>query len=241
MQVQGSKFKVQSDASIRIPQSPFPIPHCNSVRIGVARDEAFCFCYQDNIELLEQAGAEIIYISPLHDEQLPAGMQGLYLPGGYPELYAAGLNKNNKMREAIFSFCTSEKPVYAECGGFLYLLQAITDQGGIRHAMAGLFPAEAKMLPRLHRLGYVEAEAQAACPFLAAGEKIRGHEFHYSAISSMPNNIMRTYSVFRRRDQAAFSEGYRIHNTLGSYMHLHFASNPDFAKDFVLKCKNKGG
>lgn len=207
-----------------------------SVRIGVARDEAFCFCYHDNIDFLRQYGAETLYFSPLHDTKLPEGVQGLYLPGGYPELRAADLNKNKAMLSAVRSFCSSGKPVYAECGGLLYLLQAIVDQQGVRHEMVGLFPSEAKMLPRLQRFGYVEIDAHTGCPFLPGGGKLRGHEFHYSDIDTMPDAIERSYCVVRRRDQGTCAEGYCIGNVLASYIHLHFASNPDFAKHFVTAC-----
>jgi cobyrinic acid a,c-diamide synthase len=205
--------------------------------IGVACDEAFCFYYQDNIDLLEYYGAGIKYFSPIHDEKLPEGINGLYLGGGYPELYASGLNENKKMREDIFSFCKSGRPVYAECGGFLYLLQAVTDQEDRRYDMVGIFPSEARMRSSLQRLGYIEAEARNQCTFIGDGERIRGHEFHYSDMSEMPQSIDRCYRVYRRRARESFLEGYRTDNVLAGYMHLHFASNPDFARNFVGMCR----
>ncbi len=141
------------------------------------------------------------------------------------------------MRKDIAAFCTDGRPVYAECGGFLYLLESLTGLDGNSHAMAGVFPAQARMLPRLQRLGYVEVAALPGHPFLAEGKKIRGHEFHYSAISDMPARIQRTCRVTRRKDKAEFAEGFRLHNTLAGYMHLHFASNPGFAESFVGSCR----
>jgi len=207
--------------------------------IGVARDEAFCFYYQDNIELLEQAGAEIVYFSPLHDGRLPEGLQGLYLGGGYPELYARALQDNRRMREAVCGFCASGRPVYAECGGFLYLLRSLTDRQGLRCDMAGVFPADAAVRPRLQRLGYVEIEALPDCPFPGQGETVRGHEFHYSDITAMPSGVGRSWRVRRNRSGELFEEGYRINNVLAGYMHVHFASNPAFPRDFVARCRQQ--
>jgi cobyrinic acid a,c-diamide synthase len=213
-----------------------PDPGTLIPKIGIARDEAFCFCYQDNLDMLEQCGAELVFFSPLHDTRLP-DVAGLYLPGGYPELHAEALSENTAMRTAIAAFCAGGRPVYAECGGFLYLLEALTDLDGNSHAMAGVFPFQAGMLPRLQRLGYVEAAALPGHPYLGAGEKIRGHEFHYSAISDMPARIQHTCRVTRRKDKAEFAEGFLVNNTLAGYMHLHFASNPGFAENFVSSCR----
>ena len=219
-----------------ISTSPNPDPRTLIPKIAVARDEAFCFCYQDNIDLLKHFGAEPVFFSPIHDAALP-DVQGLYLPGGYPELHAEALSRNAAMRTVISSFCAAGRPVYAECGGFLYLLESLIDLNGTSYEMAGVFPARATMLPRLQRLGYVEVEALAGHLFLDAGEKIRGHEFHYSAISDMPATIQRTCRVTRRKDKAGFAEGFRIHNTLAGYMHLHFASNTCFARNFIRRCR----
>jgi cobyrinic acid a,c-diamide synthase len=228
-EVRGQRSEVsESQSEIRNPKSTI-------VRIGIARDEAFCFCYQDTIDLLERFGAEPVFFSPMQDTKLP-DVGGLYLPGGYPELHAASLSRNTAMRTALASFCAAGRPVYAECGGFLYLLESIADLDGNSHAMAGVFPARATMLPRLHRLGYVEVEALAGHPFLGAGEKVRGHEFHYSAISDMPLHIQRTCRITRRKDKAEFAEGFRIYKTLAGYMHLHVASNPGFAQNFIRCC-----
>jgi cobyrinic acid a,c-diamide synthase len=214
-----------------------PDPRTLIPKIGIARDEAFCFCYQDTIDLLEYFGAEPVFFSPLHDTALPEAILGLYLPGGYPELHAEALSRNAAMRTAIAAFCAAGRTVYAECGGFLYLLESLTGLDGTSYEMAGVFPARATMLPRLQRLGYVEVEALAGHPFLAEGEKIRGHEFHYSAISDMPLHIQRTCRVTRRKDKAEFAEGFRIQNTLAGYMHLHVASNPCFAQNFIDCCR----
>jgi cobyrinic acid a,c-diamide synthase len=226
-----------SAPTVSFPTLRTPNTKLQTPRIGIARDEAFCFCYQDNLDMLKNFGAEPVFFSPLHDAHLPGDLQGLYLPGGYPELHGPALSRNASMRKSIAAFCAAGRPVYAECGGFLYLLESLTGVDGACHEMAGVFPAQARMLPRLQRLGYVEVAALPGHPFLGAGEKIRGHEFHYSAISGMPDNIERTCRVTRRKDRAEFAEGFRLHNTLAGYMHLHFASNQGFAKYFVSSCR----
>ena len=232
-----SQSKIQNPKSkIEVSQSAIRNPKSEIVKIGIARDDAFCFCYQDTIDLLERFGAETVFFSPMHDTKLP-DVGGLYLPGGYPELHAEALSRNTAMRTAIASFCAAGRPVYAECGGFLYLLASLSGLDSTSRDMAGVFPARATMLPRLQRLGYVEVEALAGHPFLGAGEKVRGHEFHYSAISDMPLHIQRTGRVTRRKDKAEFAEGFRIHNTLAGYMHLHFSSNPGFAQNFIDCCR----
>ncbi len=240
---------VDIDSIIAYTRSDHDRDHCennrnpseqkNIVTIGIARDEGFCFYYQDNIDLLQDYGARIVCFSPIHDAALPGGLDGLYLGGGYPELYAAQLHKNRKMRQAVLSFCRSGKPVYAECGGFIYLLQAIRDKKNKRYEMAGFFPANAVMRPRLQRLGYVEIEAQNNCPFMHKGDKARGHEFHYSDISAIPPDINRCYTVYRKRGAESFAEGYQVGNVLAGYVHLHFASHPDFALNFIRVCQER--
>lgn len=202
------------------------------VRLAVARDAAFCFYYPDNLELLEAAGAELVFFSPLADEQLPAGIDGLYLGGGYPELHAAGLAGNAGLRQQIHAAATAGLTIYAECGGFMYLSEAIDQQ-----PMVGVFPARARMLPRRRALGYREVTLSAASPLGPAGTWARGHEFHYSEME-LPDSIPRCYQLTRRQGEAAGEEGYRLGNVLGSYVHLHFGSNPQLAKHFVEFCRN---
>lgn len=133
-----------------------------AVRFGVARDEAFCFYYPENLELLERAGARLVFFSPLRDASLPADLDGLYLGGGYPESHAARLSPNTAMREAVRAHIERGKPVYAECGGFMYLTRGIRDVAGRFFPMVGTYPTVARMLPRLSRLGYVEVEVESS-------------------------------------------------------------------------------
>jgi cobyrinic acid a,c-diamide synthase len=198
------------------------------VRIGIARDAAFCFYYHDNLELLRALGAELIDFSPIADRTLPADLDGLYLGGGYPELHAEALSSNVSIRTAIAEFIASDAPVYAECGGFMYLTEAIVDTEARSWSMAGIFPTVARMQKRLAKLGYIEVESSETDGWLAPGERARGHEFRYSVVDPMPENIRRIY-----REPA---EGYRVRSALGSYVHLHFLSCPGFAERFVSDC-----
>jgi cobyrinic acid a,c-diamide synthase len=207
------------------PREP-PVPRL-CARIGIARDAAFCFYYQDNLDLLRALGAELVEFSPIADRALPAGLDGLYLGGGYPELHAEALSWNADMRGAIREFIASGAPVYAECGGFMYLSAAIIDTDAREWPMTGIFPTAARMQSRLAKLGYIEVEGTEA-GWLAQGERARGHEFRYSLIDPMPTVIRRVYQ--------SPAEGYQVHSALGSYVHLHFLSCPRFAERFVAQC-----
>jgi cobyrinic acid a,c-diamide synthase len=202
------------------------------VRIAVARDEAFCFCYPENLELLQAAGAEIVPFSPLHDPALPAGIDGLYLPGGYPELHAERLAQNESLLREIREAATTGLPVYAECGGFMLLAESIDGR-----SMAGVFPARSLMLTKRKALGYREVTLMADSPLGPVGTVTRGHEFHYSEME-LPEAVARTYRLRRPGDEDLGFEGYRVHNVLGSYVHLHFGSNPQVAANFVNFCLN---
>jgi cobyrinic acid a,c-diamide synthase len=208
--------------------APQAQPARPKVRIAVARDAAFCFYYQDNLDLLAESGAELVEFSPMCDRELPAEIGGLYLGGGYPELHAAQLSGNRSMIESICRFARAGAPVYAECGGFMYLTEAIVELDGSQHPMAGLFPTRARMQSRFAALGYIQPESDDDGLWLKSGEALRGHQFRYSAIDPMPAEICRAY-----RSPA---EGYRIHSVLGSYIHLHFSSCPGFAERFVDHC-----
>jgi cobyrinic acid a,c-diamide synthase len=204
--------------------SPAPCASAKA-RIGVARDAAFCFYYRDNLDLLARCGAELIEFSPIADRELPPDIGGLYFGGGYPEIHAAALSANQSMLRAIRRFAEAGAPVYAECGGFMYLTEAIVDTAGQEHTMAGLFPTRARMQSRLAALGYIQPEAIDGALWLDPAESPRGHQFRYSVMDPMPPSIERSY-----RPPA---EGYRVHSVLASYIHLHFLSCPGFAKRIV--------
>lgn len=205
------------------------------VRIAVARDAAFCFYYQDNLERLAAAGAELLPFSPLADAALPDGTLGVYLGGGYPELHAPRLAGNVSMREALRQWSRSGGLVYAECGGFMYLCEGIEIEAGFL-PMAGVFPTRARMRKGRTALGYREVELAAGCCLGEKGTRLRGHEFHYSDIGPMPKEVERLYRL-----PDGGMEGYRIGNTLGSYLHLHFASRPEAAASLVRAASGTRG
>lgn len=219
------------------PTAASPPPSGEPTRIGVARDAAFCFYYPDNFDRLAENGAEIVFFSPLKDRRLPEGVHGLYLGGGYPELHAATLSQNRSLREQIGRCSRSGMPIYAECGGFMYLCERLTDIEGVNHPMAGCFPFGTRMLTRRRALGYREIRLAGPSVLGPAGLVGRGHEFHYSELSGDGGGVATVYETTPRSGQGAAAEGYQVHNTLGSYIHLHFGSNPVMASHFVDRCR----
>ncbi len=205
-------------------------------RIGYALDEAFHFYYEDNLRRLRELGAELIAFSPVHDASLP-DVDGLYIGGGYPEVCAEALSTNAPMREAVVMFANAGGPVYAECGGLMYLSKGIRMQDGTLHAMVGLIPAEAVMRDKLQALGYVEVETTATTILGKAGQRLRGHQFRYSELRGVSEIATHAYHVKKRRNGALETEGYtRGSNVLASYIHAHWASNPEVAAGLVDAC-----
>lgn len=224
--------------SFEAPSLPVTLPS-RRVRVGVARDRAFCFYYPENLELLEAAGAEVVFFSPLTDTDLPAGIDGLYLGGGYPELHAQVLADNHRMREAIHTQSLRGMPIYGECGGFMVLCRELEDVEGRLFPMCGCFPFKTRMQSRLKALGYREVTLTDDTVLGKAGRTIRGHEFHYSALADPdPGKAAATvYSVAARAGGHRTDEGYLVHRTLGSYVHLHFGSRPECAEAFADACR----
>lgn len=212
------------------------------VRIAVARDRAFCFVYESNLQLLRECGAELITFSPLTDSALPENISGVYLPGGYPEAYAAELSANAAMVAALRGAIEAGMPVYAECGGFIYLTAGVKAHGEAKRPLqdfVGIFPVVTTMLPQRKALGYREIKLRAASILGAADVVARGHEFHYSETTAMPAEFERLYQVSKGgKDLGA--EGYRYKNCVASYIHLHFGSNPAMATALVESCRNFG-
>ncbi len=201
-------------------------------RIAVARDKAFCFYYEDNFDILRERGAELVFFSPLDDEKLPENIHGIYLGGGYPELYAKELSTNTRMLEALRSWIESDGAVYAECGGFMYLTKGIVDHDQNQHNLVGAFPVISAMQTKRASLGYREVTTQRVCCFGPANTILRGHEFHYSNIEEMDSSIARIYQV-----NNGAQEGYNYRRVLGGYMHLHFGYSPEVATAFINYCR----
>jgi cobyrinic acid a,c-diamide synthase len=209
--------------------APSPAPPSCKWRVGVAGDEAFHFYYQDNLEAMRFAGCELVFFSPLKDENLPENLDGLYLGGGYPEEYAAELSANRTMREQIARF---PKMIYAECGGLMYLSEGIETKDGSRYPQAGRLPAWVKMSSGRKALGYVEVSFTRRTLWGEPGDTVRGHEYHYSELLQTPEWTT-AYCMKRRRDGADFPEGFQHGGTLASYAHLHFASRPRAMENFI--------
>src|SRR5262245_12844021 len=206
--------------------------------VAVARDPAFQFYYRDNLEMLEDAGCRIVPWSPLRDTSLPDA-DGLYIGGGYPELYGAKLSANRTLLRSVRAFGESGRPIYAECGGLMYLAESLTDVNGTTWPMTGLLPAAVRMERVGLTIGYREVETTIASALGHAGTRVRGHEFHRSTLDAVPDDVARAYSVSRARGETAEAEGYTIGNALMSYVHLHFGSNPSVARSFVSACARR--
>jgi cobyrinic acid a,c-diamide synthase len=220
-------------AAVSLPAAPVPaaLPSGRPVRIGIARDAAFHFYYPDNLELLEEAGAVLVPFSPLDDTTLPA-VDGVYLGGGYPEEHAAALTANAAMRAAIRRFAEAGGPIYAECGGLMYLGDTL-HVSDTAHAMCGVLPLATRMTPSLRSFGYREVVTTAPTLFGPAGTRWKGHEFHHSELAE---NEMAP--VFTTTGWAgAGVEGWARGNVLGTYVHAHFGSNSGLAAELVRVCR----
>ena len=203
------------------------------VRIGIARDDAFNFYYIHNIESLIEAGAEIVPFSPIEGE-LP-DVDGLYIGGGYPELFSDRLENNRKMRDSIKKASDDGVPIFAESGGLMYLSKNISDLEGKRYRMCGILDAESKMNESRKSLGYVEMTSNTNTVLCEKGWTVRGHEFHYSTVTPM-NRGDYSFDMIRGSGIADKKDGLTAGNTVAVYSHIHFASNPKIPGRFVDSC-----
>lgn len=203
-------------------ESSAPPKRLPGLCIGIARDAAFAFLYPANLDLLREMGAELVFFSPLRDSELPA-VDSLYLPGGYPELYLERLTANTGMKESLRQHHRAGKPIYAECGGMLYLLETLTDREGKRAEMLGLLPGHASMQPQLRALGLQSVQ-------LPEGE-LRGHTFHHSRLDTMLEPLA---NGKRPQGDLPGEAVYRIDRLTASYLHLYFPSNPEAAARLFL-------
>ena len=200
-----------------------PALSAKRVRIGVARDEAFCFYYEENLKALERAGAELCFFSPLHDHVLPDHIGGIYLGGGYPELFAAQLSQNEAMRRALHDFGGM---IYAECGGRMVLSQALLYENK-RYPMVGRIPGDTVMpTPSRLILGYRHLKALKDSPVVKMGMALKGHEFHYSRHTGIEDDLFQSFGS----DQ---QEGYADTHVHASYVHLYFPATPELAPRFI--------
>jgi len=208
----------------KVPSAPVDGPV-----LAIARDAAFSFYYEDDLDLLAAEGVRLVPFSPVAGERLPAGAAGVYLGGGYPELFARELADNQALWLDIGALHERGAPILAECGGFMALTEALIDSAGVRHAMAGLVPGVARMTSRLAALGYREAKACTDSPLAPIGETLRGHEFHFSVweIASPPSPAWRVEGPYMREPVWM---GYADRGLIASYLHIPLAQRPALAR-----------
>ncbi len=207
----------------------------DKVTIAVAKDKAFNFYYHDNLDILRQNGARLVDFSPLTDKKLPKGANGIYIGGGFPEVFAAQLAKNTSLKSDIRLKAALGIPVYAECGGLMYLSKEITDLKGRKFSMAGLLDAKIKMGKRRAGLGYVNLAAMRNNILSKRGDMIRAHIFHWSYYVRRPRN---KWAYQYEKHGNIFYDGLIKNNVLAGYAHMHFSANPNFAKNFISSCNN---
>jgi len=228
--------------------APAPIVHrepgARRPVIAVARDDAFCFYYPENLELLTEAGAAIEFFSPLKGEQPSPNAAGVYLGGGYPELHAPALASNAGLWHALKELRARDAPIYAECGGFMVLTQGLIDCEGRRWPMAGLIPGVTRMTDKLAALGYRHAAALHPNLLTDGGDELRGHEFRYSTWlcdEPIADDDIAWQVRGTRADAPADSSGFVSGNLLASYLHIHFAQRAGIARRFVDKLAPRNG
>lgn len=207
------------------------------VRIGVAQDEVFTFYYPSSLEVLSEYGAELVPFSPLKDSRLPR-VDGLILGGGFPEMFIKELAANTAMRQDIRQAAEQGMPIYAECGGLMYLSRQITDFDNQTYDMVGVIPAVCQMQSKLETVGYVTARALADNVLCAKEQNLKGHEFHFSRMfpDVSDGEFPWAFEFKKMRTGALYQGGYASGNVLASYLHMHFAGNRQAARQFVEKC-----
>ena len=207
----------------------------NEAVIAVARDRAFNFYYQENLDRLVEAGARLEFFSPTEDKVIPENASGLYIGGGYPELYASGLAANHAMLDSVAKYAEDGMPIYAECGGLMYLTKSIQDLDGVEHRTVGLLDAKTSMVRRL-TLNYTLAKATRPNILTRTGNLVRGHEFHFSALKDVPRDAEFAYELKRGVGIGDGRDGWTCYSTLASFMHTNFASDERMAERFVEAC-----
>ncbi|MDY9924116.1 Ni-sirohydrochlorin a,c-diamide synthase [Methanobacterium sp.] len=214
----------------KLPEGREPLfqqENTRKVKIGIARDEVFTFYYQDNLEALESNNAKLVYFSPLHDAEVP-DVDGIYIGGGYPEIFARELEANQSMRKSVEKFHQEGRPIYAECGGLMYLTRSIN-----QHQMCDVFGYHSHMTKKPQALSYVIARAEHDNIIIPEGETFHGHEFHYSKLELEGQKPKFAFNILRGRGVVDSMDGLMSKNTLASYVHTHVAACPTFASRLV--------
>ncbi|RFU64523.1 cobyrinate a,c-diamide synthase [Peribacillus saganii] len=227
-------LKLSEAASLNKPsKSIFPEAQGTKVRLAIAKDQAFNFYYQENLELLQSYGGELVFFSPLHGEVLPNDIQGLYLGGGFPEEYAAELADQQEVNQSIKEAILKGLPTLAECGGYMYLTESISTTENENYSMIGIIPGRVKMQSRLAALGYRTIKGQQENYLLMDGEVAKGHEFHYSKYEASEESPFAYETKGMRGNK---KEGYTKHNLIAGYTHLYFPSCPALVTNWIAKC-----
>ena len=216
---------------ILFPQEQLP----KEIRLAVAQDKAFSFYYQDNLDLLEAWGAELIPFSPVNDDKLPPDIDGIYIGGGFPEMYVEELAKNTSIMSVITEAASAGMPIYGECGGLMYLGRSLRDFEGHQYQLTGVLPIDSRLDNTKLTLGYRTIRALTDGPLLEQDKEVRGHEFHRSNLQREPNEEA-AYLILEQDRR----EGFQTGNILASYIHVHFAARPGLAQRFIKYCKGKG-
>ena len=212
-----------------------PIANSSSpIRIAIARDRAFNFYYQDNLDILTELGAKLIFWSPLQDETLPPNIQGFYFGGGFPEVFAQQLAENHHLRHSILQAVQAGVPTYAECGGLMYLCQQLIDFSGRTWSMVGAIPTTVVMSNSL-TLGYRHATALQNSPLIQANKSTWGHEFHRSQLTSTPNQPLWQLRSYKSTHNLT-PEGWQLAQLHASYLHLHFGEHLELPQRFLACC-----
>jgi len=217
-----------------------PSPDARGIKIGYLRDTAFSFYYPENLEDLERAGAELVRISALDAPALPAGLNALYIGGGFPETHARALSANAGFLNSLRVACAAGLPVYAECGGLMLLARSLT-WNGIRYPMADVFPVEVEAFAKPQGHGYSELLVDAPNPFLPHGSHLRGHEFHYSRIVGGFDRVDSACAVLRGTGCFAGRDGLIVNNTMAAYTHLHATAAPEWAAGMIGAAREYAG
>ncbi|TFE00643.1 cobyrinate a,c-diamide synthase [Jeotgalibacillus salarius] len=226
-------YQMSSQSSVTTENSLFKQRSPMNVKVAVAYDQAFNFYYQENLELIEAFGAEVIYFSPLKGEVLPPEADGLYLGGGFPEQFLKELADHNEVKQSIKDAIEKGLPVLAECGGLMYLSESITNVEGETYPMAGVLPGKTEMQMNIAAIGYREITGAEGNKFFKKETAMRGHEFHYSTFKPH-EELSSAYHVSSFFGTA--EEGYLYKNVVAGYTHLHFASNPEVLENFLGEC-----
>ncbi|QHU99079.1 cobyrinate a,c-diamide synthase [Synechocystis sp. CACIAM 05] len=226
---------LETPRNLPSPMSLFDVPQKSpQARLAIAQDQAFNFYYADNLDLLTHCGFELIPFSPLEDTELPPAIDGVYLGGGFPELFAETLSLNQQLKNQFQQLINQGLPIYGECGGLMYLSQAITDFTGQTFSMVGILPTTVTMGGKLS-LGYRQAQVVNSHSWLWQTESLRGHEFHRSQMTKLPNQALYRQRGLLVIDQEA-TDGWCVGSVQASYLHLHWGSQISTVEKFRAAC-----